>query len=591
MKSRLIGRDSKYAAAQHGSPIIRLLKQVAPYKGRFIAALGALFVGSAINLVFPELLRRALDPQLFPWVLEHLDRVTALLAVLFIVQGAAFFSRSYLFGIVGQRVFSDVRLQLFRSIIGRDALFFDRNRSGDLAARINSDAALVQEAVSTKLSVILRYGIQVLCGTVLMAFMSWRMTCAIIISILCIVGLSSICIKSLKGASRHYQNAIARLTTFVVECFSGAKIVDALGAHKAATQIFSASNSEVLGAGERRTAISAGFSSGASLMLNLLLLLVQWYGIHLVVTERLPLNNLAAFVLYGAIVAVSFSFLIGAYAELMQSLGGLERVLELINEEQDLLPSRAPSAALKSVEIEIKELCFAYPDRADSPVLEKLSFSVAPGKMTALVGPSGAGKSSIAQLLLRFYAASSGELLVNGVPIADLSSQEIRSSFAWVPQEPYLFGFTLYENLVFGNEQLTRADVLATIRTLGFLDFAEKLPNGFDTQLGEQGAQLSGGERQRLAIARAILRNPSLLILDEATSGLDSTTEEGVLKAIRNRLPAATLLIISHRLSTVRAADTIVVINEGTVFEEGRHEELKTRQGLYQQYVARQALD
>jgi ABC-type multidrug transport system fused ATPase/permease subunit len=559
----------------------------------FLCALVALFVGSATNLVFPEIVRRALEPSVFPALLAQLHLLMGALALLFTVQGAAFFSRSYLFGLVGQRVFHDVRERLFRAIVSKDIRFFDRNRSGDLASRINSDAALVQEAVSTKLSVILRYGLQVAFGVVLMLWMSWRMTAAIVVSVLAMMALSAVFIKKLKTASRSYQSALARLMAFASECFSGAKIMRSLAAENDARNQFQAISRNVLECGERRTAIAAAFSSGASAVLNLLLVGVLWYGIHLVLIQELPLNDLAAFVLYGAIVAVSFSFLVSAYADLMQSLGGLERVFELIEGgDRADTPTNYPRTEVraKSVHVELNHVSFSYPDRPDAQVLDRISLQLLPGQTTALVGPSGSGKSSIVQLLLSFYSSNSGDILIDGRPLSSLSEQEIRTSVAWVPQEPHLFGFTIYENLMFGNRVSSREQLLKVLPKWEFLDFIETLPEGTDTVLGEHGAQLSGGQRQRIAIARALLRKPSLLILDEATSGLDSDSEAQVLAAIRAWLPESTVLLISHRLATVQSADVTYVMHEGRILQHGTHEQLRSAEGLYKQYVTRQAL-
>lgn len=332
MKTRLHAEPATIRKLSTRASLLRLISLLQPYRFQFLCALVALFIGSATNLVFPEIVRRVLEPSVFAVILTKLSLVMGALSLLFVLQGIAFFSRSYLFGIVGQRVFSDVRKRLFRAIVSKDIRFFDSNRSGDLASRINSDAALVQDAVSTKLSVILKYGLQVALGVVLMLWMSWRMTAAIVVNVLAMMAVSAVFISKLKGASRAYQTALARLMAFASECFSGARIMRSLAAERDARAQFEGINGDVLANGERRTVIAAAFSSGASAVLNLLLLAVLWYGIHLVLTEELPLNDLAAFVLYGAIVAVSFSFLVSAYAELMQSLGGLERVFELIEE-------------------------------------------------------------------------------------------------------------------------------------------------------------------------------------------------------------------------------------------------------------------
>jgi ABC-type multidrug transport system fused ATPase/permease subunit len=550
----------------------------------------ALFVGSAINLIFPEVIRRALRPETFDLILERLPLFFGLLAALFVVQGGAFFLRSLWFGLLGQQVYDDVRRRLYESVISKEIEFFDRNRSADLAARLNSDAALIQDVVSVKLSVILRYGIQVLFGTILMAWMSWRMTFAIVASVLCMVVVSGMFVRNLRAASRQFQTSLATLTAFASESFGGSKIVRALGAERQAISSFLARSAEVLQAGQGRARISAAFSSGASLILNLLLLGVVWYGVSLVLSEKLPLSDLAAFALYGSIVAVSFAFLVSAYVEVVQSLGGLDRVFELWEAPKavsglitELLGDDGPALACSEVR-------FVYPTRPDCDVLDGLSLSIAGGTVAGIMGPSGAGKSSIVQLLLKFYHYKSGTITLNGHSLRDISDTELRAKVAWVPQDPLLFGVSIFDNLTLGGAERSPEYVEQKLRAWGFLDFVWDLPEGLSTVLGEHGAQLSGGQRQRVAIARALLREPRLLLLDEATSGLDSELEDTVLAAMRAALPRATIVIVSHRLSSVRGADTVFLINEGRVVEQGSHEELKRAGGLYHHYTTRQTI-
>jgi ATP-binding cassette subfamily B protein len=572
---------------------------VRPHLTTFIGGMMALALGSAVNLLLPELVRRILDPLRFEWVKAHTATVVLGLVALFLVQGVAFFIRSYLLGVVGQRVYAELRGQLFRAVLVKDVEFFDSHRASDLAARINSDAALVQDAVSVKLSVILRYGLQVLFGVLLMLCMSWKLTAAIVASVVLIVGSSLLFVSRLRLASRNYQDALARFTSFASEVFGGVKIIRALGAVEQLIRRAETTNKAACELGERRIFWSAGFSSGASALLNILLLCVAWYGITLVMSGALPLNELAAFVLYGAIVAVSFSFLLGAYGDLIQGLGGLERVLQLVDPEGGEGVSDFSSSAIEDrlktpqnggVAVTCEGLTFAYPGREDQPALQGLTCNIQAGSFTAFVGPSGSGKSSLVQLLCKLYQPQVGQITLNQEPISEVSDAHLRQLVAWVPQEPTLFGFTVIENLLLGNPLLLRDEALKTLRSWDFLDFIETLELGFDTLLGENGTLLSGGQRQRLAIARALLRRPALLLLDEATSGLDSETERQVLQAIRSHVPLVTLVVISHRLSTVRDADTIYVLTEGRVVESGTHQELTSNTGLYRQYAERQTL-
>jgi ABC-type multidrug transport system fused ATPase/permease subunit len=535
-------------------------------------------------------IRRALRPETFQLILNRLPLFFGLLAALFVIQGGAFFLRSLWFGLLGQQVYDDVRRRLYASVLSKDIEFFDRSRSTDLAARLNSDAALIQDVVSVKLSVMLRYGVQVVFGTILMAWMSWQMTFAIVASVVCIVAVSGTFARNLRAASRRFQSSLASLTAFAAESFGGAKILRALGAEREAVSSFLAHSAEVLEAGQGRVRISAAFSSGASLLLNVLLLAVVWYGVSLVMSEKLPLSDLAAFALYGSIVAVSFAFLVSAYAEVVQSLGGLDRVFELWeplgNEAEPMTEMIGESGPA----LVCSDVTFSYPTRPDCKVLDRLSLSISAGTVAGLMGPSGAGKSSIVQLLLKFYEHQSGSITINGHPLTSISNLELRAKVAWVPQDPLLFGVSIFDNLILGSTGRTLECVERKIREWGFLDFVFDLPEGLATVLGEHGAQLSGGQRQRVAIARALLRHPRLLLLDEATSGLDSELEDKVLSVLRDELPKSTILIVSHRLSSVRGADTVFLVNEGRVVEHGTHEQLKQVGGLYYHYTVRQAV-
>ncbi len=581
-------------------PFRVLLNLARPQAPTFIAGMVALAIGSAINLILPELVRRTLDPERFEWVTSNLATVALGLSALFIVQGVAFFIRSYLLGLVGQRVYAELRERLFRAVLARDIAFFDKNRASDLAARISSDAALVQEAVSVKLSVLIRYGLQVVLGIILMLFMSWKLTAAIVASVAILVSVSLLFVSALRAASRRYQDALARFTSLASEAFSGVKIVRVLAAQEQVIKSAAISNSEALLNGERRVLWGAGFSSGASALLNLLLLCVAWYGVTLVMGGVLPLNELAAFVLYGALVAVSFSFLLGAYGDLMQGLGGLERVVQLVengelevaNDDHERLTKKDPLGVSPTLgaHVACRGVTFSYSGRSDQVALQGLSCVLAPGSCTAFVGPSGSGKSSLVQLICKLYHPQTGEITLNDVALNKLPDSIIRQQIAWVPQEATLFGFTVLENLLLGNPQLLRDEALKILNTWEFLDFVQTLEFGFDTPLGEHGTLLSGGQRQRLAIARALLRKPALLILDEATSGLDSETETQVNRVIRRHLPKATLMVISHRLATVKNADMIYVLSEGRVLESGTHNQLISKAGLYRQYVELQGL-
>lgn len=423
-----------------------------------------------------------------------------------------------------------------------------------------------------------------------MAWMSWRMTLAIVASVVCMVVVSGVFVRGLRAASRKFQSSLAALTAFAAESFAGAKIIRALGAESDIRHTFSDQSVEVLKAGQGRVRLSAAFSSGASALLNVLLLGVVWYGTSLVIQEKMFMSDLAAFALYGSIVGVSFAFLVSAYAEVVQSLGGLERVFELWEMEGENFDRPEKTRLSAGPGVAFEDVSFAYPDRPESIILDGLRLDIKAGSTVGIMGPSGAGKSSILQLLLKFYSPTAGSVRIDGRPLVDVSPRELCSKVAWVPQEPLLFGFSILENLTLGNEDIKAVEVESKLKAWGFLDFVWDLPGGLSMILGEHGTQLSGGQRQRLAIARALLREPALLLLDEATSGLDSDLEEKVLSASRVALPNSTIVIVSHRLSSVKGADEIFLINEGRVVEHGTHEQLKLGTGLYSHYARRQAV-
>jgi ATP-binding cassette subfamily B protein len=456
----------------------------------------------------------------------------------------------------------------------------------------------VQDAVSTKLSVVIRYSVQALLGVALMLFMSWRLALAIVLAVLILVGVSLLFIRNLRGAARAYQDRLSIYVAYVAEVFGGIKVVRNLGASEQVLERARGLNSAVSSSGERRIVWGAAFSSGASALLNILLLLVAGYGASLVFAGDLTLDQFIAFILYGAIVAVSFSFLLGAYGDLIQGLGGLERVLLLIgdavNSESHFEGVDTDKAALfkglGGMALEFSGVTFSYPLAPSESVLEDLSVRIGSGEFVGVVGPSGCGKSTLAQLILGLYQPQRGVISLGDLPLGEFSAGGISNFVSWVPQEPMLFDCSVIDNLLLGNPGLLRDEALKVLLSWGFLDFVEQLALRFDTVLGERGASLSGGQRQRLAIARALLRRPKVLILDEATAGLDSELEELVFKVVRGYLPEATVVVISHRLSSVSGADRILVIEDGRIVQSGTHRQLLMEGGIYQRYYQRQGL-
>ena len=569
---------------------------VRPYRTAFVGGLAALIVGSAINLAFPAILRYALNSDSLPKILSHPLLACGGLAALFAIQGISFYFRSLVFASIGQRAVADLRARLFNSLLLRPVEFFDLNRSGDLVSRLTADTVQIQDAVSIKLSVLIRYGLQVIVGIGLMLMLSPRMTVSLVLGLPVLVGISMVLGKRLKAVSKAQQKSLGIITTIADEVFSGTRLIKAFSRERSEALRFQSANQSALDLGIQRAGIASFFASFVNFLMNVFLVLVIFYGLTLVQASDLSVGDLTAFLMYAAIVAVSFAFLIGAYTEFVQAVGGSERVFELLQSSNDpskvlqaLPPPNLPPLS-DPVRVEFNNVAFSYPSRPDTPVLRGVSFTLEPGSFTALVGPSGAGKSSIVHLLLGFYPPQSGEILVDGDILSAATIDSVRAKLSYVPQDALLFGISLAENLRFGNPEATTPELEALCQELALGDLIRGLPEGLNTLPGDRAIQLSGGQKQRLALARALTRNPGLLMLDEATSSLDGETEQVIQKFLATRVKGKTMLVVAHRLSTVQHADQILVLDKGVIVQRGTHEVLSAAPGLYRSLVERQDL-
>ncbi|MEZ4753538.1 MAG: ABC transporter ATP-binding protein [Bdellovibrionota bacterium] len=568
----------------------RLLALAKPHWKVLTIATLALAGGSAVNLAIPEIIRRILNDSATQLVVEHPLPVAFFLFGLFLLQANFFYIRSLLFMTTGQKVVAKLREDLYKAIIGKEIDFFDSSRTGDLVSRLNSDCSLIQDAVSIKISVIIRYGLQVIAGVILMTLISLKLTFALLVIIPLLVGLSVLLGKRLRSHSRNLQAELGNSTVIAEETFSGIRVVKAFLQELTEFKRYSESINKVLNIGIRRSKLSAFFSSFAGFLMNISVVGVLIYGASLVAANSLTAGDLTAFMLYGVIVAISFAFIAGGYSELLQALGASERVFELLDEQSTEINTTRYDTLLIKDKIEFKSVSFSYPSRPDRFVINDISFKINANTKTALVGPSGSGKSTIVSLLLKLYEASNGEILVDGKDIKSIDAKSLRSAIAIVPQDPQLFAVSIEENLRYGNQAASQEELEKACEQANILDFIISLPNKFKTHVGDRGVQLSGGEKQRIAIARAILKKPSLLILDEATSALDSQNEFVVQDAIDKLSFNVTTLVIAHRLSTVKSADKVLVLDSGSLVQTGTHQDLASKDGLYKSLVDRQEL-
>ncbi len=592
-------KSSISSAAQSAAPLVtgsvlrRMFSLIRPYPGVIFFGLLGLAGGSGINLLLPEIVRRIINGNYFNYLLQHPFTIAVAFVALFALQGSFFYLRAYFFGLVGQRVVATLREKVFASIIDKPIEFFDTARVGDLVSRITADTAAVQDALTVKLSVFIRYSFQVVVGVALMLWYSPQLALGIVLCIPPLVFLSMVLGKQLRVISRQQQEKLGASAALAEEVFGGVRVVKAFNREVSERERFGFTNLAILKLGVKRTAASAFFSSFVSFLLNLVIVGIFVWGATLVAHGSLASGDLTAFLIYGGIVAVSFAFVAGGYSEFVQAIGAAERVFEFLDSreaEQHGAAHRIITSRRES-SIELTGVSFFYPARPESQVLDNISFAIPAGTTTALVGPSGAGKSTIVALLLKFYEPSSGTIRFSDMEYRSAQAAQVRERIAFVPQDPQLFSLSIRENLLFGRPAATQDDLETACRQANILEFVRSLPQGFDTPIGERGVQLSGGQKQRLSIARAILKDPDLLILDEATSALDSESEHLVQEALTRIMKGKTCLVIAHRLSTVKNADQVIVIENGAIVQRGTHNSLTQVDGLYRLFVERQRME
>jgi len=567
-----------------------LLKLCLEEKKLLIGGSVALIVGVESNLLVPELARRALDLSGPLSLSTHTNRVIGFTVGLFFLQSAAYYLRTYLMGVMAHRVVRRLRVSLYESLIRKQVSFFDSHRTSDLVSRAVADTLLIQEAIGTRASVTLRYLLQVGQGVLLMCWLSPRMTAILLAIIPVLIAISVSLGRRLRRLSKQHQALLGEASGLAEQSFSAIRTVKACRAEPFSITSFRDSINRAYDTIVARTSLSAFFQSFVTFLLNTSLVLIGLYGYTLASAGIISWGNLVAFAMYGATVALSAAFVAGGFSDLMQSMGAVDRVLEFIS-PTDAEPSGAqllPES--KQLSLEFNEVSFSYPQRAETPVLRNISLSIEPGSFTALVGPSGAGKSTITQLILGFYPPSSGTITLGGIPLADINLESLRKKIAIVPQDPILIAGSIEENLRFGNPTATDAQLADVCQAVNLKEFIASLPQKERTAVGERGLQLSGGQRQRLAIARALLTSPTLLILDEATASLDAHNEALLQNTLNTLVGRCSLLVIAHRLATVQRATQILVISDGTIVERGSHSALVAQGGLYADVVQQQLI-
>ena len=566
----------------------RIMGLARPQARRILAGTFFLLLASGLGLLYPMAIGHIIDQVLAAKDRALVDKIALGLVGVFLLQGAAMALRFYLFTTAGERVVTQLRQDLFSSLMAQEVGFFDERKTGELTNRLGSDTTVLQNTVSVNISMGLRNAAQGLGGIVLLFYTSPVLT-ALMLAIVPAVAVGAVTYgRKVRGLSKEAQDALAGANEVAEESLSGIRTVRSFAAERHEVERYRTATERAFDVARRRVKQSSLFLAGASSAGYIASAVVLWYGGRLVLDGRMTVGGLTSFLIYSLTVAFALGALTDLWADFMRASGAAERVFELIDRKPAIPASGGERLATVQGGVEFHDVRFAYPSRQDLPVLQGIDLKLAPGEVVAIVGPSGAGKSTIAAMLARMYDPQNGHVLLDGKDLRTLDPEWLRQRIGTVAQEPMLFASSIADNIRYGRMGATDAEVEAAARAANAHEFISRFPEGYRTLVGERGVQLSGGQKQRIAIARAVLKDPRLLVLDEATSALDAESEHLVQEALERLMKGRTTLIIAHRLSTVIGADRVVVMEGGKVVQSGDHAALMGQEGLYRRLVERQ---
>lgn len=562
----------------------RLFQYLKPYKWTYGLGLLFLFGSSATSLLFPKLLGELVEYGNSGKLGAEINRLALILVLVLVAQSLFSYFRIYLFVQVAERALADLRRHTFNHLIRLPMKFFQQRRVGELNSRISSDITLLQDALTSTLAEFIRQVLIIAGGIVLMAITSVKLTLfmlAIVPLVFILVGFFGRYIRKL---SKKAQAQVADSNTIVEETLQGVQSVKAFTNESYEMNRYRKVTEEIALTGIKNGVIRGAFSSFVILGIFGTIVAVIWKGAALLGAGEISTGDLFSFVIYTVFIGGTIGGLADVFARVQKFIGATEDLFDIFNEVPEAVGEEVETAKSQvfNGQIRFENVSFSYPSRTDFKVLDNISLEVAPGSLVALVGHSGAGKSTLVNLLLRLYEPVSGKITFDGTDSAGIPLPVLRSQMAVVPQDIFLFGGTIRENIAYGRIGATSEMVEEAAKQANAWDFISKFPEGLDTLVGERGTQLSGGQRQRIAIARAVLKDPRILILDEATSSLDSENEKLVQDALEKLMKGRTSVVIAHRLSTIRRADLILVMDNGKIAESGKHEDLlKSDKGIY----------
>jgi len=563
-----------------------------PYKGSFFFGMVFLLFSSLLLLTFPFVAGKLIDTASGEtWIFNDVNSIALILLGILFIQSIFSFFRVWLFAKVSERSMRDIRLALYSRLVNLPMTFFDKRRTGELISRITSDVSLLQDTFSVTLAELLRQLITLLAGTVFLIYTTPKLTLFMLATFPVLVVIAMVFGRFIRKLSKATQDELASANVIVEETLQSILTVKSFTGEEYEARRYGKGLNRVVSVALKTAVFRGAFISFIIFALFGGIVAVMWYGATLVSSGEMSIGDLVSFVLYTTFIGASIAGLGDIYGQVQKAIGSSERVLEILKEEPEETASATGKQAIKG-NIFYNQVNFRYPTRTEVAVLKNINFRINAGDKVALAGSSGAGKSTIIQLLMRFYDITSGSIEVEGRDIKDWNLRQLRSNMGMVPQEVLLFGGSIRENIAYAKPTANEEEIILAAKEANAWQFIVNFPEGLDTLVGERGVKLSGGQRQRIAIARAILKDPSILILDEATSSLDAESESLVQEALDRLMKGRTTIIIAHRLATIRKVDRIYVLRNGEIVEEGSHEDLALQAGgFYANLVRLQLVD